>query len=89
MGVDTHSPDEAWLAWEKLAFDERCSLLPLEPPELEVTWRKYIVGRSASPKLWMDAFLAAWAQAAGLSFVTFDAGFRSYRLGNLQLLSQD
>ena len=32
-----------------------------------------------SPKLWQDAYLAAFAVAAGLSLVTFDQGFRKFR----------
>jgi predicted nucleic acid-binding protein len=34
----------------------------------------------------MDAFLAAWAKTSGLAYVTFDTGFKSYQLENLQLL---
>lgn len=86
MGDDTHNSDEAWLAWEKLVLDERCALLPLEPAELNAAWRKNITGRAATPKLWMDAYLAAWADAASLAFVTFDTGFKNFQLRNLQLL---
>lgn len=89
MGDDTHTPDEAWLSWQKLVLDERCSLLPLEPAELDAEWRKNITGRDATPKLWMDAYLAAWAHAADLAFVTFDTGFRNYQLRNLQLLKPE
>jgi predicted nucleic acid-binding protein len=31
-----------------------------------------------APKRWMDAYLAAFAIAAGQRLVTFDQGFRSY-----------
>lgn len=87
MGEDTLTPDAAWLIWEKLVLDERCAFLPMEPAGLDSAWRKNIATRAATPKLWMDAFLAAWAETAALDFVTFDAGFKSYPLGNLQLLT--
>jgi len=37
----------------------------------------------------MDAYLAAWAHAAGLAFVTFDQGSKNYQLRNLQLLKPE
>ena len=87
MGDDTLQPAAAWLVWEKLVLDERSAFLPIEPIGLAAAWRENIATRSATPKLWMDAFLAAWAQSSNLAFVTFDAGFKSYQLDNLQLLS--
>ena len=89
MGDDTLNPVAAWLAWEKLVFDERAAFLPMEPAGLAPIWRKNIAVRDATPKLWMDAFLAAWAQTANLAFVTFDKGFKSYPLQHLQLLTSE
>jgi predicted nucleic acid-binding protein len=31
---------------------------------------------NASPKVWMDAYLAAFAKVSNLQFVTADAGFQ-------------
>ena len=87
MGDDTLQPAAAWLVWEKLVLDERSAFLPIEPIGLAAAWRENIATRSATPKLWMDAFLAAWAQSSNLALVTFDTGFKSYQLDNLQLLS--
>jgi len=87
MGDDTLAPASAWLVWEKLVLDERTAFLPIEPIGLAAAWRGNLATRIATPKLWMDAFLAAWAQSANLSMVTFDAGFKSYQLDRLQLLS--
>lgn len=89
MGDDTLTPDEAWLAWEKLILDERAAFLPLEPAGLEDAWQNHIAGRAATPKLWMDAYLAAWAVTARLTLVTFDSGFRNYPLSSLQLLNPE
>jgi predicted nucleic acid-binding protein len=36
----------------------------------------------------MDAYLAAWARAAGMRFVTFDRGFKVFEGLDLQLLSE-
>jgi uncharacterized protein len=82
---DTLAPDDAWHVWEKLVCDERTDFLPMELAGLDGTWRQPITVRTASPKLWMDAHLAAWAKTADLAFVTFDAGFKSYSLPDLQL----
>lgn len=89
MGDDTLAPDDAWHVWEKLVCDERTAFLPMEPAGLDEAWRQHITGRTASPKLWMDAYLAAWAKTADLAFVTFDAGFKSYSLPDLQLLKAE
>jgi uncharacterized protein len=89
MGDDTLTPDEAWLAWEKLILDERTAFLPLEPTGLEDAWQRHITGRTATPKLWMDAYLAAWAKSAQLTLVSFDSGFKNFRLQSLTLLQAD
>ena len=86
MGEAVLNPEAAWLVWEKLVLDERCAFLPLEPEGLDALWEQNISGPAATPKLWMDAYLAAWAEAARLGFVTFDAGFSAFTLRNLQLL---
>jgi predicted nucleic acid-binding protein len=41
---------------------------------------------TASPKLWMDAWLAALAMGANLQLVTFDRGFTQFDGLNLLLL---
>lgn len=89
MGDDTLTPEAAWHVWEKLVLDDRTAFLPMEPSGLEIVWQANIAARAATPKLWMDAYLAAWAQSAGLAFVTFDVGFRSYQLQHLQLLTPE
>lgn len=87
MGKDTVTPAKAWRIWEMLACDERAEFISMEPPGLEDAWQANIAGRKATPKLWMDAYLAAWAKSANLAIVTFDSGFRSYPLPSLELLT--
>jgi uncharacterized protein len=43
-----------------------------EPRGLEARLRASTAQTSASPKAWMDAYLAAFAEAAQLTLVTFD-----------------
>ena len=63
--------DQAWGAYDKLYDDDRVVFLP-EPPGVEAHFRAYTSGRIASPKVWADAWLLAFADAAGGSVVTFD-----------------
>ena len=66
------SMDEAWQAYETLFRDDsRMALLP-EPAGVEARFREYATGRTASPKFWADAWLLAFAHAAGGTVVTFD-----------------
>ena len=50
-----------------------------EPVELEPIWRKLGAVRSASPKLWMDAYLAAFAMAGSFTLVTTDRAFKQFK----------
>lgn len=43
-----------------------------EPALIEGPLREQTSSKFASPKAWMDAYLATFAEAAGLTFVTFD-----------------
>ena len=65
------SLNEAWRAYDRLFADERVGLMP-EPAEVEIRFRQNTRGRSASPKLWADAWLLAFAESAGGILVTFD-----------------
>jgi uncharacterized protein len=63
--------DEAWEAYDRLYDDDRVVFMP-EPPGVETHFREYTSGRLASPKFWADAWLLAFARAAGGTLVTFD-----------------
>jgi len=76
MGNDVQSMRGAWAIWDKIASDDRVGLLA-EPDDLEPWLRKHSRLASASPKVWADAYLLAFAQSAGLTLVTFD-----HALGN-------
>ena len=60
----------------------------MSPPQrgLDITWLRPVRDREPSPNLWTDAWLAAYAEAAGAEMVTLDRGFRSFNLKHLRLL---
>lgn len=76
----------AWRAYQELLADDRIVLRAEEPAGLERLWSGYALRDAASPKLWMDAYLAAFAVAGGFRLVTIDAAFRQFRGLDLKLL---
>ncbi len=56
-----------------------------EPPGTVTLWHRLAARDSASPKVWMDAYLAAFAISGGLDFVTLDRDFQTYEAHGLQL----
>lgn len=69
---------EAWAVLEALMEDDRVMLVTEEPSGLDSGWRDFALRDTASPKLWMDAYLAAFAVAAGHRMVTTDVAFRQF-----------
>jgi toxin-antitoxin system PIN domain toxin len=67
-----------WALWHSLLEDERVCFTPAEPHGLDAAFERYTSGRAFTPRLWTDAYLAAYAQASGLTLVTFDQGFRQF-----------
>jgi uncharacterized protein len=57
-----------------------------EPAGIELLWRSYTQRRTFSPKIWNDAYLAAFARAAGFELVTFDQGFAQFPNLNCSIL---
>lgn len=75
---------EAWAAYETLVADDRIIFRAEEPAGIESRWKELAARDTASPKLWMDAYLAAFALTAGYRMVTNDSIFRQF--GGLDLL---
>lgn len=78
---------EAWSAYAALLADERITMTDREPGGLELQWKTFAVHPSASPKVWMDAYLAAFAFTGGFSLVTTDSDFRQYKGVDLRLVT--
>src|ERR1017187_9727331 len=55
---------EAWRVHDRLFDDDRVAFVP-EPSGVEMRFRECASGRAASPKLWADAWLQAFAECAG------------------------
>ena len=71
MGSDTRSMSEAWKLWDRIWEDDRFVFVA-EPEGIESEFRARSQSLSASPKVWADAYLLAFATVAGLKLVTFD-----------------
>lgn len=78
MGPDVRTTEQAWKLNDQLFSDPRFSLEP-EPANLERELRHLTKGFGYSPKLWQDAYLAAFAMATNLALLTFDQGFHKFR----------
>ena len=86
-GLRAMSNDDAWSAFENLISDDRLVLQVQEPTGIERVWKQYTARSTPSPKLWMDAYLAAFARAGGYTLVTTDAAMRQFSGLDLLLLS--
>ncbi len=85
MGAEVCALTQAWEIYETLMSDERFDFYA-EPLGLEPFLRKYTQSGRVSPKLWQDAYLAAFARAAKLHLATFDEGFRQFESLRLTVL---
>jgi uncharacterized protein len=77
INADAVTLSEAWRMYDAFLGDPRVRFVR-EPAGLETLWRGYTQRRSFSPKVWNDAFLAAFARAADCELVSFDKGFTQY-----------
>ena len=76
-GTQALTNAEAWAQYEQLTSDPKIDFAS-EPANIEHHW-KPLAGRTpASPKLWMDAYLAAFAIAGGYQLVTSDKAFTQF-----------
>jgi uncharacterized protein len=61
-------------------------VLRSEPEGVFELWRQFASRDAASPKLWMDAYLAAFAVAGGTNMVTLDHDFKSFLTYGMNLI---
>lgn len=73
-----------WAKWEEL-IDLPQVIFATEPDGLPDLWRQFAARDTASPKVWMDAYLAAFAIAGRLDLVTLDRDFQVYEPHGLKL----
>lgn len=84
--AEARTNDQAWTVFDALLADSRVDLLEREPTGTGRWWRQYSSRDTASTKLWMDAYLAAFAIAGSLTLVTFDSAFRQFAGLDLHLI---
>ena len=86
FGLEPLSNKQAWDVYAALLRDFRIWQRRDEPQELERFWYSFAARETASPKLWMDAYLAAFAAADNYQLVTFDKAFKQFSDLKLEIL---
>ncbi|HET6879059.1 MAG TPA: TA system VapC family ribonuclease toxin, partial [Pirellulales bacterium] len=85
LNEDAVSLKEAWLMYDQILADPLVAYAE-EPADIEDKWRAYTQRESFTPNVWSDAYLAAFAQAAGFELVTLDHDFKRYQQTRFRIL---
>lgn len=85
-GLKPDTNVKAWQIFRTLLKDERIQLVE-EPVAVEPKWKALAAVGTTSPKLWMDAYLAAFAITGSYGLVTTDKAFKQFKELDLLLLS--
>lgn len=74
MKDEVKGQSEAWRQFDMFLADRRCAFQPEpgDPSDLTVALRRMTSSQRPSANQWPDAYIAAFAQVAGLTLVTFD-----------------
>jgi len=86
-GIAPLSNAEARAAYEGW-LTSGCAAFMDEPRGVDSYWKTLAVRETASPKVWMDAYLAAFAMSGGHQLVTTDKGFKQYKGLDLEVLTE-
>lgn len=84
MGEDVMTQSAAWKIYDLFFQDSRNRYLD-EPPGIESRFRLRTHRGEASPKQWADGYVAAFAETAGLTLVTFDKALAGRVKGSILL----
>jgi uncharacterized protein len=82
MGTDTLLQRQCWAIYDKWITGGR-AIHRLEPSGIELAFRARTLATEPAPKTWMDAYLAAFAETANLTLVTFDKALAARAEGAL------
>ena len=77
----------AWQMLEGFMADPRVGWSP-EPQGIEAQWKTLATRRTSSPKLWMDAYIAAFAITGNYQLITIDAAFTQFQHLNSLVLAK-
>jgi toxin-antitoxin system PIN domain toxin len=84
LGRDVISQTECWEIYDRWIGAGK-AILAREPANLDAALRRRTTLHSPSPKVWADAYLAAFAETAGLTLVTFDMALQGRVNGSILL----
>jgi uncharacterized protein len=84
MGEEVSTQQQCWAIYRKWIAGGR-AVMQLEPPAIESAFRARSHSAESAPKMWTDAYLAAFAETAGLTLVTFDKALATKTKGALLL----
>jgi uncharacterized protein len=85
MGEDVLTQSEAWGAFDAFLANQGNRMME-EPKGIDPLFRRYTDRAEASTKRWADGYLAAFAEAANMTLVTFDRALAG-KVGGAILLS--
>jgi toxin-antitoxin system PIN domain toxin len=77
-GIPPLTNCEAWAVVESFMADERITFAN-EPEGVADAWKSMALRDTNSPKLWMDAWLAAFALRSGFQMITTDKAFSQFK----------
>jgi uncharacterized protein len=84
MGENVMSQHQCWHVYD-CWFDSGQAVLFEEPVSLEPLFRAHTSDDLVAPKVWADAYLAAFAEAGRLALVTFDRALAGKVAGSVLL----
>lgn len=84
MGPEVLTQLECWQIYDRWIESGQVAWAD-EPQDMEVRLRALTSHAAASPKEWMDAYLAAFAETAGIQLVTFDRALAAKAKGAVLL----
>jgi toxin-antitoxin system PIN domain toxin len=84
MQADVLTRAQAWRAFDAWSHLPTVKMLE-EPRGLEAIFRRRTEREEVSTKQWADAYLAAFAEAASLTLVTFDRALAAQGIGAILL----
>ena len=73
MGEETVTQKECWAIYENW-IASGWAMMQSEPSGIDPAFRARTRADEPATRIWMDAYLAAFSEAAGLTLVTFDRG---------------
>jgi uncharacterized protein len=84
MGDEALSQRQCWAIYSQWIAGGKAELLD-EPPGVDEALEQRTMSNTVSPKAWMDAYLAAFAETAHLTLVTFDGALAAKAKGAVLL----